>query len=123
MPESIIIPLETPVTIPAATEKSFDSLWISQIVIRTLSPTDQSGGGLVVIEYLPMSSETFETLPQVQTISSDKLMQAVAEVPEVAQAMGAILLAVNPLKQWISDQMSPPVPEPEPDPEPEPEPQ
>lgn len=117
MPETIIIPLENPVVVAATSEKEFDSLWISQIVIRTLPPTDQSGGGLVHIEYLPMSSETFETLPQVQTISTDKLMQAVAEVPEVAQAMGAILLAVNPLQQWIAEQNAPPVPEPEPEPE------
>jgi hypothetical protein len=31
-------------------------------------------------------------------------MQAVSEVPEVAQAMGAILLAIQPLKNWIASQ-------------------
>lgn len=112
MPESIVIPLDSPVVVPARTEKVFDSLWISQLLIRTLAPTDVSGGGLVVIEYLPMSSETFETLNQVQSISTDKLMQAAAEVPEVAQAMGAILLAINPLKEWINTTMNPVVEEP-----------
>lgn len=121
MPESIIIPLDNPVVVPATTQKQFDALWISQIVIRTLSPTDQSGGGLVHIEYLPMSSETFETLPQTQVISTDKLMLAASQVPEVAQAMGAILLSIDPLRQWIAAQNAPPAPEPEPEPEPEPQ--
>lgn len=121
MSESIIVPLDNPVVVPATTQKEFDALWISQIVIRTLPPTDQSGGGLVHIEYVPMSSQTFEILPQVQTISTDKLMQAAAEIPEVTQAMGAILLSIDPLRQWIAAQNNPPAPEPEPEPEPEPQ--
>ena len=121
MSEPIIVPLENPIVVPASSQKEFDSLWISQLVIRTLAPTDQSGGGLVQIEYLPMSSETFETYPQMQSISTDQLMRAVSEVPEVAQAMGAILLAVVPLREWINEQMNPVVetttPEPPPNPE------
>lgn len=113
MPESIIIPLDTPVVVPASSQKEFDSLWITQLLIRTLGPTDQSGGGLVQIEYVPMSSSTYETYPQVQAISTDLLMRAVAEVPEVAQAMGAILLAINPLKQWVDAINNPPAPSPE----------
>jgi hypothetical protein len=111
MSESIIIPLDSPVVVPARDEKTFDSLWISQLVIRTLPPTDQTGGGLVVIDYVPMSSQTFEILEQTNVISTDMLMQAVSQVPEVAQAMGAILLAINPLKEWIQEVQNPTVEE------------
>jgi hypothetical protein len=79
-------------------------MWITQVLVRTLLPTDQSGGGLVSVEYVPMDAATGEVLPQPAAISSDKLMQAVNEVPEVAQAMGAILLAIQPLKAWIAAQ-------------------
>lgn len=95
-----IIPLEQPVEIPPTEPKVFDAIWISQLSIRTLPPTDQTGGGLVEIEYLPMNSQTFETFGQPQSIRSDKLMTAVFSVPEVAQALGAILLAFEPLKQF-----------------------
>jgi hypothetical protein len=111
MSESIIIPLDSPVVVPARDEKTFDSLWISQLMIRTLPPTDQTGGGLVTIEYVPMSSQTFEILEQTNVISTDMLMQAVSQVPEVAQAMGAILLAINPLKEWIQEIQNPTVEE------------
>jgi hypothetical protein len=43
-------------------------------------------------------------------LHTDKLWQAVAEVPEVAAAMEAIFAAVGPLAAWIAAQQ----PEPEP---------
>ena len=104
MPEPIVIPLDQPVVIPPVAEKQFDAMWITQVLVRTLLPTDQSGGGLVSIEYVPMNAQTGEILPEPASISSDRLMQAVAEVPEVAQAMGAILLAIQPLKAWLAAQ-------------------
>jgi len=104
MPESIVINLDTPVVVDPVPQKEFDAMWITQIMIRTLGPTETEGG-TALIEYIPMSSSTFEILNQPATsISTDKLMKAVAEVPEVAQAMGAILLAINPLKTWIAAQ-------------------
>jgi hypothetical protein len=110
MSESIIIPLDNPVVVPARDEKTFDSLWITQLLIRTLPPTDLTGGGLVEIEYAPMSSQTFEILDQIQSISTDQLMRATQEVPEVAQAMGAVLLAIDPLKQWLLSLETPEIP-------------
>jgi hypothetical protein len=106
MPETIVIPLDQPVQIPSSPARQFEALWVTQVLVRTLLPTDQSGGGLVTIEYVPMNATTGEILPQPASISSDKLMQAVSEVPEVAQAMGAILLAIQPLKAWIEAQQS-----------------
>ena len=111
MPESIIIPLDTPVVVPPSDEKQFDAMWITQVLVRTLLPTDQTGGGLVQIEYVPMNALTGETLPLVSQISTDQLMRSVSEVPEVAQAMAAILLAVTPLKAWIEAQNNPITPE------------
>lgn len=113
MPEPIVIPLDQPVVVPPSDERQFDAMWLTQVLVRTLSPTDQTGGGLVQIEYVPMNSSTGETLPVVSQISTDQLMRAVSEVPEVAQAMGAILLAVTPLKAWIDVQNNPVVPDPE----------
>jgi hypothetical protein len=37
-------------------------------------------------------------------IKTDDLWKAVNEVPEVAQAMGAIFNAVEPLRLWIVEQ-------------------
>ncbi len=104
MPETIVIPLDQPVQIPSSPAKQFEAMWITQVLVRTLLPTDQTGGGLASIEYVPMNAQTGEVLPDVRSISTDKLMEAVAEVPEVAQAMGAILLAITPLKNWIASQ-------------------
>jgi hypothetical protein len=108
MPESIVIPLDAPIQIPSSPAKQFEAMWITQVLVRTLLPTDQSGGGLVAIEFVPMNAQTGEILPEPQSISSDRLMQAVAEVPEVAQAMGAILLAIQPLKAWLASQQQNP---------------
>jgi hypothetical protein len=104
MPDPIVIPLDQPVQIPSSPAKQFEAMWITQVLVRTLLPTDQSGGGLVSIEYVPMNATTGEVLPQPTAISSDRLMQAVSEVPEVAQAMGAILLAIQPFRNWIAAQ-------------------
>lgn len=104
MPEPIVIPLDEPVVVPPSPSKQFDAMWVTQVLVRTLLPTDQTGGGLASIEYVPMHAQTGEVLPDVRSISTDQLMKAVAEVPEVAQAMGAILLAIVPLKNWIASQ-------------------
>lgn len=108
MPDPIIIPLDQPIVIEPTPAKEFGAMWITQVLVRTLLPTDQTGGGLVQIEYVPMNAQTGEILPEPQAISCDKLIQAVAEVPEVAQAMGAILLAIGPLKAWLASQQQPP---------------
>ena len=104
MPEPIVIPLDTAIVVPASESKQFDAMWLTSVMVRTLPPTDTSGGGSVQIDYVPMNSTTGEVLPEAAAITTDRLMQAVAEVPEVAQAMGAILLAIQPLKNWIAQQ-------------------
>jgi hypothetical protein len=99
---AIIIPLEQAVTVPATQEKTYDAIWISSLMIRTHPPTDQTGAGLLDLEILPMNSTTFETHREIQSIRTTELMLAVSQVPEVATAMGAILLAITPLKAWIA---------------------
>ncbi len=46
-------------------------------------------------------------------ISTDQLWKAVSEVPEVAAAMQAILVAVVPLRTWIDAQAQTPEPTPQ----------
>lgn len=99
-----VIRFPDPVVLPATEERIFDAIWISELIVRTLPPTDSEGGGVLKIGYQPMNSSTLDTLPEVISITTDKLMLAVSQVPEVAAAMVAILNAVQPLKVWVESQ-------------------
>ena len=95
---------ETPVIIPPVEEKTFPDLWIYSINI--IAPTTTSGR--VQIDLLPYSSDRQEIYPgNHQILSTDDLWSAINEVPEVAQAMGAIFLAIDPLKQWLKNRENP----------------
>jgi hypothetical protein len=97
-----IVPLDTPVVIPPVPEKVYDAVWVRELLIRTLDPTAQVPGGTCIIKIEPMSSTTFEVLPDAAfEISTEELMLAAATVPEVAAAIDAILAAVPALKTWI----------------------
>ncbi len=89
---------ETPVVIPPIEEKTFPDLWIYSINI--IAPTIDSGR--VQIELLPYNYDNKEIFPgNHQVISTDDLWAAANEVPEIAQAMGAIFMAIEPLRTWI----------------------
>jgi hypothetical protein len=70
----------------------------------------------VQIQLLPFDP----TVPKIgpgellENIETDRLWDAVAEVPEVAAAMQSVLDAVEPLRAWIAAQNAP---QPEPEPE------
>jgi len=108
-----IIP-DQPIVVPAVPAETYTEQWIYNLVVH--SPAINSGR--VQIQLLPFDP----TVPKIgpgellENIETDRLWDAVAEVPEVAAAMQAVLAAVGPLRAWIAAQV-------ELDPEPELEPE
>jgi hypothetical protein len=99
-----IIP-EQPIVVPAVPAETYTEQWIYNLVIH--SPAINSGR--VQIQLLPFDP----TVPKIgpgellENIETDRLWDAVAEVPEVAAAMQAVLDAVEPLRAWIAAQVEP----------------
>lgn len=82
--------------------KEFPHLWLYNILVHAPSVTT----GSITIETLPYNSETQEigSGSNMVSIQTDDLWKAVNEVPEVAQAMGAIFNAVEVLREWSAQQ-------------------
>ena len=89
----------TPVVVDPTPSKEFPHLWLYNIRVHAPSVTT----GSITIETLPYNSETQEigSGSNMVSIQTNDLWNAVNEVPEVAQAMGAIFLAIEPLRAWI----------------------
>ena len=87
------------VIIPPVQEKSFDALFLKSILIQA----DSVDKARITIEAVPFDYDTKQMagLENRIMISTDKLWEAASEVPEVAQAIGAIFAAVKPLKEWL----------------------
>ncbi len=96
--------------VPATEEKTYPHLWLYNTIIH--APSIYSGR--ILIETLPYNSNTKEigSGANMVPIATDKLWQAIDEVPEVKAAMDAIFAAVEPLRAWITAQNQPPVEEP-----------
>ena len=94
-----VIQADEPVVIPAVEQKTFDAQWIYNLVVHAPTLTT----GRVAVELLPYNSQTHELGPGefIESFTTDKLWQAVAEVPEMAVALGAIISAVPAMKNWI----------------------
>lgn len=94
------LPNTTTITKPAIAEKTFPHLWLSSVIVSAPSLT----AGKVNIETLPFNGDTGEigSGADMIAIKTDELWDAVGEVPEVAAAMGAILAAVGPLRDWVA---------------------
>jgi hypothetical protein len=113
---------EQPIVVPPVPGETFTEQWIYNLVVH--SPAINSGR--VQIQLLPFDPTAPKIGPGelLENIETDRLWDAVAEVPEVAAAMQSVLDAVEPLRAWIAAQNAPqPEPEPEPEPEAEPEPE
>jgi hypothetical protein len=106
-----IIP-EQPIVVPPVPAETYTEQWIYNLVVH--SPAINSGR--VQIQLLPFDPVAPKIGPGelLENIETDRLWDAVAEVPEVAAAMQAVLDAIGPLRAWIAAQV-----EPEPEPEPE----
>lgn len=99
-----LLPAEETIEVPAVDAKSFDASWLANVQVVT----PYRGVGTVYVEAKPMSSTTGDIHPSISwEIRTDRLWDAVEEVPEVAQAMGAILAAFGPLKAWLAAQEQP----------------
>jgi hypothetical protein len=103
-----IIP-EQPIVVPPVPAETYTEQWIYNLVVH--SPAINSGR--VQIQLLPFDPVAPKIGPGelLENIESDRLWDAVAEVPEVAAAMQAVLDAIGPLRDWIAAQAV--VPEPE----------
>lgn len=96
------IPNPNPLVIPPTPEQDYPDLWLYNIGVHAPSTTT----GRICIETLPYNSTTQEigAGQYMVPIQTDQLWKAVAEVPEVAAAMSAIFAAIEPLREWITQQ-------------------
>jgi hypothetical protein len=102
-------------TVPAVSEKSFDSVWVRNINIHCPQlNAEGSNEGNINIELMPydategseaihftIDNEGVEYINVPNRANGRKTFwECVNEVPEVAAAMEAIVAAVGPLKTW-----------------------
>jgi hypothetical protein len=102
-------------TVPAVSEKSFDSVWVRNINIHCpqlnaegnnegninieLMPYDATEGSEAI--HFTIDNEGVEYINVPNRANGRKTFwECVNEVPEVAAAMEAIVAAVGPLKTW-----------------------
>jgi hypothetical protein len=99
-----IIP-DQPIVVPPVPGETYTEQWIYNLVVH--SPAINSGR--VQIQLLPFDPVAPKIGPGelLENIETDRLWDAVAEVPEVAAAMQAVLAAVEPLRAWIAAQVEP----------------
>ena len=129
MPDEILeasIPRDEPFVVPARPEEIFDSIWLRNINI-SVPATAESGSteGDIHIECLPFDAdagkiyttadnEGVEYLSVPNRINGRKsFWECVNEVPEVKDAMDAVIAAIPALREWIN---TPPPPPPDPSP-------
>lgn len=97
-----MIQAEQTITIPSVAEKTFSEQWVYNLIVHAPSPTS----GRVSVELLPYNSQTGELGPSeyIQSFSTDKLWEAIQEVPEMATAFNAVIAAVPAMKAWLTAQ-------------------
>jgi|TARA_R110002012_G_scaffold263276_1_gene445988 hypothetical protein len=126
MPEENLgdpIPRDEPFVVPASPKETFDSIWLRNINI-SVPATAQSGSteGNIHIECLPYDpdDEKIYTTPDNagveylnvpnRTNGRKNFWECVNEVPEVKDAMDAIIAAIPALRTWINTPPPPPDP-------------
>lgn len=102
---AIPFPGDAPTT-PAIAEKTFPHAYVTELAINARSNGDADTLYCVVTPY---DANTGEMLPQQAIEIRTPLWAAVAAVPELQAAMGAILAAVGPTVAFVN------TPEPEPE--------
>ena len=124
MPEEILgdpIPRDEPFEVPARPEQAFDSIWLRSINI-SVPATPQSGSteGNIHITCLPYDADAgniyttadnegveYLNVPD-QGNGRKSFWECVNEVPEVKDAMDAIIAAIPALREWINTPPDPP---------------
>ena len=125
-PEEVLgdpIPRDEPFVVPASPEQTFDSVWLRSINIFVPNTSEEApSDGSLNIEMLPYDGDNKKILitadnEGVEYINVPNLVngrkpfwQCVNEVPEVKDAMDAIIAAIPALRTWAN------TPPPEPDP-------
>ena len=125
-PEEVLgdpIPRDEPFVVPASPEQTFDSVWLRSINIFVPNTSEEApSDGSLNIEMLPYDgdnkkilitadNEGVEYLNVPNRVNGRKpFWQCVNEVPEVKDAMDAIIAAIPALRTWAN------TPPPEPDP-------
>ena len=110
------IPRSSTLTVPAVSEKTFDSLWVRNINIFCpeinasgntqgninieLVPYDATSGSESIHVGVDMEGSEYLNVPN-GTNGNKTFWDCVNEVPEVATAMNSIVAAIDPLKTWI----------------------
>lgn len=97
---------DAPVTAPASAEKTFPNLWVANIIIHAPS----ADVATVTIKTKPFNAATGEIKDEyLPSISADLWELASPEteggpprVPAAAIAMGAVLDAVKPIKEYLA---------------------
>mgnify|MGYP003653533276 FL=1 len=108
------IPADNPLVIPAKPAEPGQTLaylWIKNITIRMPSAT--SGRASLIFEYYDPDTGDIVDTGNDQQLRIGDLPKAIAEVPEAAAAMTAIIAAVEPLQAWVASQTTTPDPNPE----------
>tara|TARA_R100001163_G_C5060904_1_gene197783 strand:+ start:644 stop:1048 length:405 start_codon:yes stop_codon:yes gene_type:complete len=125
-PEEVLgdpIPRDEPFVVPASPEQTFDSVWLRSINIFVPNTSEAApSDGSLNIEMLPYDgsnekvlvtadNEGVEYINVPSRVNGRKTFwQCVDEVPEVKDAMDAIIAAIPALRTWAN------TPPPEPDP-------
>ena len=125
-PEEVLgdpIPRDEPFVVPASPEQTFDSVWLRSINIFVPNTSEEApSDGSLNIEMLPYDgdnkkilitadNEGVEYINVPNRVNERKpFWQCVNEVPEVKDAMDAIIAAIPALRTWAN------TPPPEPDP-------
>jgi len=125
-PEEVLgdpIPRDEPFVVPASPEQTFDSVWLRSINIFVPNTSEAApSDGSLNIEMLPYDGENQKVLVTADNEGVEYInvpsrvngrksfWQCVDEVPEVKDAMDAIIAAIPALRTWAN------TPPPEPDP-------
>lgn len=103
---------DEPIVAPPQPQKTFPIVWIRNLQIQAHDPGNE---GSLYLEIVPMAADRELLYSGTIELKTAELYRAMTEVPELAQAFGAILAAVKPLKAWIDaqNQQQPEEPTPE----------
>ena len=124
-PEEVLgdpIPRDEPFVVPASPEQTFDSVWLRSINIFVPNTSEEAPSeGSINIEMLPYDGENGKVLTTADNEGVEYInvpsrvnarkpfWQCVNEVPEVKDAMDAIIAAIPALRTWAN---TPPEPDP-----------
>jgi hypothetical protein len=95
---SIVLP--TPIEVPPASAKVYNSLWVRELTIGNATATTAE---LRIVAF-PYNTETKEVRSDMPVIiHTDKFWQLIDDVPEAKDAMEAVFGAIPLIKTWVEN--------------------